>query len=206
MVVRLIVGLGNPGERYANTRHNLGYMVVDRISKTLLIKPIEATRLYRLYEGKRNNERVLCLYPLTYMNRSGIAVEEVVQRYHLETKEIIIILDDLNLPLGSIRIRPGGSAGGHNGLTSVIHSLGTEEIPRVRLGIYNEHAFSKYADAAEFVLSEFESDEQPIVTNMLQSAHDATLMMVDEGITNAMNRYNRTVDATNPYTRTKDTE
>jgi len=204
--VRLIVGLGNPGKVYEETRHNAGFRVLDRIVQTLRASHIESTRWYKLYDGRFVSERLVCLYPLTYMNRSGIAVRDVVEQFNIDTQNIIIIYDDFNLPLGSIRIRPGGSAGGHNGLSSVVEMMQTNDIPRVRLGIFNEKAFSKYTDAADFVLSAFEPDEEETVITMFQKAHDAVLMIMKEGIPKAMNSFNQTADQIKSTSITKHRE
>lgn len=204
--MRLIVGLGNPGKQYEETRHNIGFRVINRLLKTVNAAAIESTKWFTLFDGRFEGERILCLYPLTYMNRSGVAVGDVALHYDIETHNIIIIYDDINLPLGSIRIRQGGSAGGHNGLSSVIEVLQTKDIPRVRLGVFNETSFSKYADAADFVLSAFEPDEIQIVTTMIQQAHNATLMTVKDGISKAMNSFNKAADEDKSTNLTKNRE
>jgi len=204
--VKLITGLGNPGIKYMKTRHNLGFRVLDRLTNTLKTAPLERNRMYELYKGTYEEDEVLCLYPLTYMNRSGFAVSDVAEQFTIDTQDIIILYDDFNLPLGSIRIRPGGSAGGHNGLSSVVEMLQTNTIPRVRLGIYNEESASQYLDAADFVLSAFEADEEEIADKMIEKAHDATLMMLREGITKAMNSFNKVVDTSKSSTTNKKME
>lgn len=204
--MRLIVGLGNPGTIYEDTRHNVGFRVAGRIVQTVNAKPLETTRWLRLYDGIFGDERLLCLFPLTYMNRSGIAVSDTAMQFGIDVQDVIVIYDDFNLPLGSIRIRPGGSAGGHNGLASVIAMAGTKEIPRVRLGIYNEASFPAYADAADFVLSPFETEEIETATTMIKKAHDATLMIVKEGIPKAMNRFNKVADDDNSTNLTNNRE
>jgi len=204
--VRLIVGLGNPGKHYENTRHNIGFRVVDRLKETVKAVQLESTRWFSLFDGRLEDERILCLYPLTYMNRSGIAVSDIALQFNIETNNIIVIYDDFNLPLGSIRIRPGGSAGGHNGLNSVIETMRTKDMPRVRLGIFNEVSFSKYFDAADFVLSAFESDEEAIATTMIQQAHNATLTIVKDGISKAMNSFNKVAEDDTSTNQTKNRE
>jgi peptidyl-tRNA hydrolase, PTH1 family len=193
----LVVGLGNPGPEYRNTRHNAGFMALDLLRETLRAAPLESTRRYESYEGFRQDRKILLLYPLTYMNRSGSAVSEATARYAVDAHRCIVIYDDLNLPLGSIRIRPRGSAGGHNGLDSIMEVLGTRDIPRVRLGIYNARSFSSAADASAFVLSDFTADELPAVKHMIHNAHDAVLTMVERGIERAMNSYNKTTENPN---------
>jgi peptidyl-tRNA hydrolase, PTH1 family len=204
--VILIVGLGNPGKEYEKTRHNAGFRVVDRIRDTIQVTEHQSTRWYTLYEGYYEGNQLLCLYPLTYMNRSGIAVSDVTRDYSIEVQNIIVIYDDFNLPLGSIRIREGGSSGGHNGLASVLELMNTESIPRVRLGLYNEQSFSKNNDAADFVLSPFEQDEIQFAETMFQKAHDATLMIVRDGVSKAMNSFNQTLDQFKSTSITKDRE
>jgi len=204
--VKLITGLGNPGIKYIETRHNVGFHVLDRIMNSLKTAPLERTNAYELYKGRHTDEEILCLYPLTYMNRSGFAVNVVSQQFNIDTHEIIIIYDDFNLPLGSIRIRPGGSAGGHKGLTSVVEMMQTNDIPRIRLGIYNEASVSKYTDAADFVLSAFEPDETDSKEKMIEEAHNAALMIVREGIDKAMNSFNKVVDTSNSSTTNKNME
>jgi len=191
---QLIVGLGNPGRTYKDTRHNIGFHVNDRLVKTIKAKPLENTSAYEIYTGHYDDYQLYFLYPLTYMNRSGYAVFDVAQQFDIHTDNIIIIYDDFNLPLGSIRIRPGGSAGGHNGLTSVLEMLQTNDIPRIRLGIYNEKSASRFPDPADFVLSAFETNEKETVETMIQDAHDAVLTILKEGIPKAMNRFNKVAD------------
>jgi peptidyl-tRNA hydrolase, PTH1 family len=194
IAVRLIVGLGNPGKAYEATRHNVGFRVIDRLVRTLEGKPLDLTRWYNLFDGMIGEERLLLLYPLTYMNRSGSAVNDVAREFDINTRDIIIVYDDFNLPLGRIRIRAGGSAGGHNGLGSIIETMQTKEIPRVRLGIFNENSFVSYIDPADFVLSNFETEEEPKVESMIERAHKATLTIVKEGIPKAMNSFNTVAD------------
>jgi peptidyl-tRNA hydrolase, PTH1 family len=204
--VILIVGLGNPGKEYEKTRHNAGFRVVDRIRDTIQVTQHQSTRWYTLYEGNYEGKELLCLYPLAYMNRSGIAVSDVTRHYSIDVQKCIVVYDDFNLPLGSIRIRAGGSSGGHNGLASVLELMNTESIPRVRLGIYNEQSFSIYNDAADFVLSPFEQDEIQLADTMFQKAHDAALMIVSDGVSKAMNSFNQTLNQFKSTSITKDRE
>ncbi len=140
------------------------------------------------------------------MNRSGSAVNDVQETYNVKTQDIIIVYDDFNLPLGRIRIRPGGSSGGHNGLDSVIESLQTKDIARVRLGIYNEKSFSLYIDPADFVLSPFEPEEEQNAVSMIERADAAIITIVKEGIPKAMNSFNTVADeeqSNNPLNKRK---
>lgn len=193
--MKLIVGLGNPGKMYEATRHNIGFLVLDRLVKTVQASLYKKSKWYRLYKTVYNGEEIICLYPLTFMNRSGIAVQDIALRFNINLPDIIVIYDDFNLPLGSIRIRPGGSSGGHNGLQSILDVMQTKDIPRVRLGIYNEVSFSQYIDAADFVLSPFEQNEIEKATTMIQEAHNATLSIVKEGIPKAMSSFNKVMNA-----------
>jgi peptidyl-tRNA hydrolase, PTH1 family len=192
--VKLIVGLGNPGTEYEETRHNIGFMVVGRLVERTEAVRRKSRHAYRLFEGTVEGETLLFQFPLLYMNRSGHAVSEAAETFRIAPGDIIIIYDDFNLPLGRIRIRPSGSAGGHNGLDSVLTSFGTHELPRVRLGIFNERSYQAYATPADFVLSSFEPDEETVVKEMIQRALDATLMIVREGIPKAMNTFNRVTE------------
>jgi PTH1 family peptidyl-tRNA hydrolase len=133
--MRIIVGLGNPGREYASTRHNLGFLVVDELARRLGAHGARKRFRSDLAEGTLDGERIVLVKPQTYMNLSGYAVREVVNWYHAPRDNLLVVLDDLDLPSGTIRIRADGSAGGHNGLDSVIEQLGTRAVPRLRVGI-----------------------------------------------------------------------
>ena len=148
--MKVVVGLGNPGERYANTRHNVGFWVLD-----LLAKQNQVIGWQQKFDGLiadcQMGDRVYLLKPMTFMNRSGISVRKLVDFFKVEPKDLMVVCDDLSLPVGSIRIRAKGSSGGQNGLKDIVANLGTEEIPRLRIGIGDR----KQMDAATFVLSSF---------------------------------------------------
>lgn len=181
----LIIGLGNPGGEYALTRHNAGFMLVDRLSAEYGIGlSIKGKGLRGM--GRIAGEEVALLKPLTYMNRSGQAVSEFLQLHPVGPENIIVAFDDCDLPLGKIRIRGGGGSGGHNGLASVIEALGTKDIPRIRLGIGRPHD----GDVVDFVLSPFHPDEQPALEGMLGRARDAVESIITCGMAQAMNRHN----------------
>ncbi len=184
--VKLIVGLGNPGREYHGTRHNVGFEVIDLLSKTHRI-PVKARRCHAVVgEGTIAGEQVVLARPQTFMNRSGEAVAGLARRYRIAPEEIIVVYDDSNLPMGKLRIRTMGSAGGHNGMKSIIHSLGSQEFPRIRLGIGSPDR----RDMIEHVLSRFKRAEMPAVREAIQRAADAVEMFLEEGPEPTMNRFN----------------
>lgn len=182
-----IVGLGNHGDRYAATRHNAGYDAISRL--TLLLDasgPVFHVNQY-LFSCVREGRRLLLSTPRTYMNRSGEAVRVLREDFGTDPAGILVVCDDTNLPLGRLRIRQRGSAGGHNGLQSIIESLGTEAFPRIRCGIGTPPAGEDYAD---YVLSPFREEEKPAREEMIRRAAEAALSWFDEGVDRAMNRFN----------------
>lgn len=184
----LIVGLGNPGRRYAQTRHNIGFMVVDALAE----REKEAFRTgrgdYLLCRLKVAGREVLLQKPLTFMNLSGDAVRHALHFFKLTAAELLIIADDVHLPFGRLRLRPQGSDGGHNGMASVIAAIGTEDIARLRIGIGSD--FMKGAQA-DFVLSPFDADERKELNGIINRAADAVLIFIEQGIETAMNRFNQ---------------
>jgi PTH1 family peptidyl-tRNA hydrolase len=183
---KLVVGLGNPGPRYEGTRHNIGYELID-----VLAKGSAGTRLTRKFDGlvgeiEIEYRRVLLLKPETFMNLSGRSVRQVVRFYRLELQDLLVVCDDLSLPLGKLRIRPGGSDGGQKGLRDIIAELGSDQFPRLRIGIGDHGA----TDAAEYVLSRFRPAERTIVQETLILAAQAVAVWVTQGIEVAMNRFN----------------
>ncbi len=186
MAIEAIVGLGNPGEEYALTRHNAGFEVVDRVHRKL--RGGEWLRAYRsLVARTRRGRQVVLAKPLTYMNRSGEAVGALITGEGLQPSQVLVVVDDVDLPLGSIRIRPSGGPGTHNGLRDVVARIGTG-FPRLRVGVGGEHAAG---DLADYVLSRFEEDEREAAEAMFERAADAAVMAVLEGVPAAMNRFNR---------------
>lgn len=185
-----IFGLGNPGKEYEMTRHNVGFMVVDALADKLGIALKPGKGDYLIGPGKYEGKELMLIKPLTYMNNSGIVVKDVVERYRVDVRDVFVICDDLNLPLGMIRIRQKGSDGGHNGLYSIIYHLGTIEFPRLRCGIGNP---DKMKNMVDFVLSKFDEDEIGIVNDMIGLAVEATLCFISEGVLKAMNKFNRKV-------------
>jgi PTH1 family peptidyl-tRNA hydrolase len=183
----LIAGLGNPGEHYEWTRHNCGFMVIDRLAQRAgrEIKKRECQAL--TLRATIGQAEVLLAKPQTFMNLSGAAVGGLVARYGLSPADVFAVTDDLALPFGKVRIRRSGSAGGHNGLKSMIGVLGTEDFPRLRLGIYPDHEIS---DSAAFVLSEFPRRDREKLSETVDRAADAIEYCLSFGIAEAMARYN----------------
>ena len=185
---RLIVGLGNPGAEYEQTRHNVGFMAVDVLAEKAKIT-LSPDRGPALAGSGRYRGRPLSLVkPLTYMNRSGSAVRHHMKKLGLSSRDVLVLYDDLNLEPGIIRIRQKGSSGGHNGMQDIIDVLGTDDIPRVRIGIGNNFSRGRQAD---YVLSAFRDDEVEVISEAITNAGDASLLFIREGIVAAMNRFNK---------------
>jgi len=187
-MIKLIIGLGNPNIRYANTRHNVGFMFVDE-AIARFGEWIEEIGNGVLGKIVIDNEDIFVFKPLTYMNRSGEAIPDILQRFSIFPKEVLVVYDDLWLPLGSFRIRLKGSSGGHNGMKSIINILGTEDIPRLRIGI---GPLPEGASSVNFVLSEFLEDELELLNQALEIALDSLPLIVLD-IEKAMSKYNRKV-------------
>lgn len=183
---KLVVGLGNPGSKYEETRHNIGFAVVDRLARGGSGAPFSRKFDGLLAEADIDFHRVLLLKPETFMNLSGRCVRQAVQFYKLELADVLVICDDLNLPLGKLRIRPGGSDGGQKGLRDITAHLGSDAYARLRIGIGDRGQ----SDAADFVLSRFRAAERPIIDDTLIVATQAVAVWVTQGIANAMNRFN----------------
>lgn len=185
--MRLIVGLGNPGEKYRRTRHNAGFMVVDELAQRLELGPVERIDDGWAVKTEVAGERVVLVKPQSFMNRSGPVVEAALRYFNAEPDRLVVISDDVALPLGSLRIRARGSHGGQNGLRSIIETIGTEEFPRLRFGIGSAEPV---IDLAGFVLSDFTDAEILRVQDMVAKAADAALALVEHGVEHAMNAFN----------------
>jgi PTH1 family peptidyl-tRNA hydrolase len=187
--VKLVAGLGNPGPRYADSRHNVGFAVVDDLARRCGIDLARYDRDFEALrgEGLCGGERVLLLKPQTFMNLSGRSVSAALRYYKLPLESLLVISDDLDLPVGQLRLRPSGSAGGQKGLADVIRCVGSDSFARLRLGIGKVH---KAATVAH-VLSGFTPDERSAVAEQIRLAAEAVECWVREGVTSAMNRYNR---------------
>jgi len=186
--MRLIVGLGNPDPEYQWTPHNLGFMAVDELANRNGIRVERPEGKALAGRGKIAGEDVILAKPQTYMNLSGISVRELLEKYGLDVKDLLVLWDEAQLPLGTIRIHPEGSAGSHNGAKSVIGSLGTQEFARLRLGCGPDRPLNS---RKEYVLRPMKKAELEIAAEMIGEAGDAVEMILKQGIDAAMNQYNR---------------
>ena len=183
----MVVGLGNPGKNYANTRHNVGFDTIDLLSHRNNIK-INKIKFKSVYgEGSIGGEKVILLKPQTYMNNSGMAVLDLYKFYKLSIQNIIVIVDDVDIEFGTTRIRKQGSAGSHNGLKSIIYNLNRDDFPRVKIGIGEK---KQGQDLANFVLSKFSKDERGIMDEAITEAALAIETMITYNIDKAMNEFN----------------
>jgi peptidyl-tRNA hydrolase, PTH1 family len=187
--MKLVVGLGNPGRKYAGTRHNVGFAVVDLVAERHRLEwessPTEGL------QARWRAESAIVAKPLTFMNLSGIAIGELLRFYKIDLPDLFVVVDDIYLELGRLRARPSGSAGGHNGLKSIISALGTEEFARLRVGIGRGDRPGGFAD---HVLAKFEPEERDEIVEATARAADAAELFVTEGIVPVMNRFNRKED------------
>jgi PTH1 family peptidyl-tRNA hydrolase len=185
LVMKIIAGLGNPGREFADTRHNMGFNVIDYLANrnNIEVKKIKFKGLCG--DGFIGNSRVLLLKPQTFMNLSGESILDAVQFYKAEVEDLLVIYDDLSLPLGRIRIRPSGSDGGHNGMKSIIYLLGRNDFPRLRVGIG-----APEFNMVDHVIGKFEDMERNVASDMIKLSADAACSIVNEGIVQAMNFYN----------------
>lgn len=184
----LVIGLGNPGRQYDMTRHNIGFHTIDYIADQYRVK-VNKLKYKALYgECSIGGEKTLLIKPQTYMNLSGESIIDFVNFYKIPVENIIVISDDINLDAGRLRIRPKGSAGGHNGLKSIIYMLQSDEFPRIRMGV-GAPRHEDY-DLADFVLGRFTKDEIPVMENAIQRASKAVEEIIKNGAQSAMNRYN----------------
>jgi PTH1 family peptidyl-tRNA hydrolase len=184
--LKLVVGLGNPGGQYADTRHNVGWMVLDRVADRAGWAGRGRTRdAAAIVQGRFHGLDLTLARPLTFMNDSGIAVRKLLARERAPLAEMLVVVDDFNLPFGKLRFREGGGAGGHNGLRSIIEELGSEKFPRMRVGIGDPRR-----RAIDHVLSRFEPDERQRLDELLDAAADAVETWAREGTNKAANRFN----------------
>lgn len=187
--LQVVIGLGNPGKQYAQTRHNVGYWVIDAIAQEMPTKSSDRSLASCVVtEGVWNEAGpVVLAKPATYMNQSGRAVGALISRYDLQPDQFTVVYDDLNLPLGALRLRCKGSAGGHNGVKSIIETLGTDQFQRVRIGLGGPTSPSLWHD---FVLTPFDSSERETIKTSVQAAAEAIGLIWEQGFIEAMNRYN----------------
>ena len=188
--MRLIVGLGNPGFEYHLTPHNLGFMAIDRLAeacgKELSRREAQALTAATELAG----EQVVLAKPQTYMNLSGLAVARLLQNYELEPRDLLVLVDEIEIPLGMLRIRPRGSAGGHNGLKSIIGAIDTDDFSRVRMGVGPDRPLEDYVS---YLLRPFRNADRQLVGEMVDQAAEAVQVILSEGVQKAMNRFNRRV-------------
>ena len=188
--MKLIVGLGNPGYEYHLTPHNMGFMAVDRLAESCGVEVVRREGQALTAATEIGKEHVVLAKPQTYMNLSGMAVERLLLRYELGSRDLIVLVDDVDLPLGTLRIRSRGSAGTHNGLKSIIGALQAEDFGRVRMGVGPDRPLE---DRVSYVLSPFRKGELESVVDTLEQAAEAVSVILKEGISAAMNRFNRRV-------------
>lgn len=183
----LIAGLGNPGPKYEKTRHNIGFMVLDQLADDLGVKLNEKCCAALIGRGSAAGKEFVLLKPQTYMNLSGESVLKLLSHFGCDSSKLLVVMDDLDLPLGRLRIRASGGDGGHKGLRSIIDSLKTKEIPRLRIGVGRpvEEAFVE-----DYVLSEFMQEETAVAEQVILTASEAIRVIITENIKAAMNRYN----------------
>ena len=183
----LIVGLGNPGKEYRGTRHNVGFMVLDQLAEDLgeAFSRVQANSL--VISTNRTGKRILLAKPHTFMNLSGQAVASLLKFYKVPTDHLLIVHDDIDLPLGTLRMRPGGGSAGQKGLISIIERLGTQEFPRLRVGVGRPPG---QKEAADYVLQDFSKADREVLPFILKRAGEAALVFVDDGLEKAMNQFN----------------
>lgn len=182
----LIAGLGNPGKRYARTRHNIGFLVVEEIArKEGLEFTVEEDS--RISKGTIGSNKVILLEPLTFMNLSGRAIKNALLRFRIAIDHLIVIHDDIDMETGRIRIRKRGSSGGHRGVESIISAIGSRDFIRVKIGIGRE----KGIPVEEYVLSKFRKEEIPVIRDAISRATDSVLLIISEGVDKAMNEFNK---------------
>ena len=185
---RLLIGLGNPGAAYEETRHNVGFVLADALAEKARADFKHDGRADALVaEGRVRGRAVTIVKPQTYMNRSGSTVRHLLRRLGLDPVDILVMVDDINLMLGKIRLRERGSAGGHNGVQDIIDPLGTDAFPRLRVGVGSDFARGRQVD---YVLSAFADEELPTIEAAVSRARDAAITFVADGIITAMNRFN----------------
>jgi PTH1 family peptidyl-tRNA hydrolase len=185
--MKLIAGLGNPGSEYRHTRHNIGFEVIDALSEKLAI-PLDRTKFNAVYgKGKTGGQDVLLVKPLTYMNASGEAIAPLMQYYKIAIDDLLVIYDDLDLAVGKMRLRLKGSAGGHNGMKSIIQHLGSQDFKRLRIGIGRPDGRQSVID---YVLGRFPEEDRPLIDEAVKRATDACEAFLNEPFDRVMNRFN----------------
>lgn len=198
--MKLVVGLGNPGREYSQTRHNVGYLVLAELASLWGGSERPKTKFHAdVLDVTVSGERVLLLCPTTYMNRSGLSVGEAVAFYKLAPREVLVVCDDMDLPCGRLRLREHGSAGGQKGLHDVLRVLGTESVPRLRVGIGRP---PEHIDSADYVLATFTPDERTLLPKILRDAVSTVELWVRQGAVAAMNRLGVEMSERSPHSDT----
>ena len=187
----LLIGLGNPGREYQNNRHNFGFMLMDRIAVRINARGLKVQSKAIVTSGMYQDRKLILAKPQTYMNLSGSSIQGLVNFYKLPVENMLVAYDDLDIPFGTIRMRPGGGAGGQKGFASAIEKLGTKDVARLRLGIGRPPG---RMDPAAYVLQNFSRDETKILSEILDRAADAALEFVLNGLDKAMNKYNGSIE------------
>lgn len=185
--MKIVVGLGNPGQKYNQTRHNVGFEVLACLAQRYLVDRPKAKFNAEVAETSINNEKTILISPLTFMNLSGKSVRAAVDFYKLPISEVLVVCDDINLDVGRLRLRPAGSAGGQNGLKDIIRCLGSDQFPRLRVGVGRVPAGW---DAADYVLGKFSPEDRSAIDVAVPRAADAVACWIGEGLPQAMNRFN----------------
>lgn len=185
--MKIIVGLGNPGARYAGTRHNVGWMTLDAIAERLRTEFQPGRGDYFEAHGSWRGRKVILLKPTTYMNNSGLALKQAMRQYGVPAGEVLLLVDEIQFPVGKIKLNSAGSSGGHNGIESIIYHLESEAVARLRLGVGSDFGPGGMVD---YVLSDFAEDEKEELEGMIEAGKEAALLWVVEGTARAMNRIN----------------
>lgn len=186
--MKLIIGLGNPGEAYRDTRHNIGFMLADKLAETFNGQFRFMKGEYEAAEVSIKGEKVMLIKPLTYMNLSGKAIRKAIVAHQSSVQECLVCYDDLHLPLGALRLKPSGSAAGHNGVQNIIDLFGTNVFPRLRMGIGNDFPQGMQK---EYVLTRFDSHERMVVNEMTERSIEGIVLFIRQGIDRAMNVVNQ---------------
>lgn len=182
----IIAGLGNPGRKYSNTRHNIGFKAIDRLAEDLSVEFSEK-ELYIIGKGSVSDNKTILLKPLTFMNRSGSAVKKIMDKYYVEPQNLIVVHDDLDLEAGVIKIRRGGSSGGHRGIESIINLIGSKDFIRVKIGISRDPSML----VEDYVLKPFGSEHKGLMSDAVVRAAEAVVAVITESAESAMNKFNR---------------
>ena len=185
--MKIVLGLGNPGTRYAATRHNIGWMVLDRVAERLRTEFEPGRGDYYVAQGSWRGRKVVLIKPTTWMNNSGEAAKQAVRHYAGSPEELLILVDEVQFPIGKIKMSPAGSSGGHNGVESLLYHLETEKFPRLRIGVGNEFG---QGEMVEYVLSEFDNDEKEMLEETIEKGKEATLLWIAQGTSKTMNQVN----------------